>query len=160
MSLRRSIPEILRLLRAEADRTIRLHLLAALLLVVAGSLLAALAPLALKAMVDAIGAAAAGHAIASHDTLRWGVAYLLALAGARLLADVRPLLTGTAEQRLYTRLTQGFFRHLLGLPLAYLLRRRSGELLHSLDLATTGCQLVVGHTANSVRRCWSKSSPW
>jgi ABC-type multidrug transport system fused ATPase/permease subunit len=148
--VRRTLPQILRLLADEADRTIRLHLLAALLLVIAGSLLAALAPLALKAMVDAVAAATAGHGVAQHDALRWGVAYLLALAGARLLADVRPLLTGTADERLYTRLTQRFFRHLLGLPLAYLLRRRSGELLHSLDLATTGCQLVVGHTVNSV----------
>lgn len=146
MPTRRTLPEILRLLHAEADRTIRLHLTAALALVIAGGLLAALAPLALKATVDAI----AGAGSASHDALRWGAAYLLALCAARLLADVRPLLTGTADQHLYTRLTRRFFRHLLSLPLAYLLRRRSGELLHSLDLATTGCQLVVGHVVNSI----------
>jgi ABC-type multidrug transport system fused ATPase/permease subunit len=148
--VRRTLPQILRLLADEADRTIRLHLLAALLLVIAGSLLAALAPLALKAMVDAVAAATAGHGVANHDTLRWGVVYLLALAGARLLADVRPFVADTADQRLYTRLTQRFFRHLLGLPLAYLLRRRSGELLHSLDLATTGCQIVIAHIVNSI----------
>lgn len=145
MPVRRAIPDMLRLLRAEADRTIRLHLLAALLLVIVGGLLAALAPLALKAMVDALTANAGNH-----DALRWGAAYLLALCGARLLADLRPLTTGVADQRLYSRLTQRFFRHLLGLPLAYLLRRRSGELLHSLDLATTGCQLMVGHVVNSM----------
>jgi ABC-type multidrug transport system fused ATPase/permease subunit len=86
----------------------------------------------------------------SDNALRWGAAYLLALCGARLLADMRPLLSGTADQRLYTRLTRRFFRHLLSLPLAYLLRRRSGELLHSLDLATSGCQLVIGHVVNSI----------
>jgi ABC-type multidrug transport system fused ATPase/permease subunit len=150
MSVRRAFPEILRLLADDADRTIRLNLLAALLLVIAGSLLAALAPLALKAMVDALATAAASPANADPDAARWGIAYLLALTGARLLADLRPLISGTADQRLFTRLTQRFFRHLLALPLAYLLRRRSGELLHSLDLATTGCQLVVGHVVNSI----------
>jgi ABC-type multidrug transport system fused ATPase/permease subunit len=146
MPERRTLAEILRLLRAEADRTIRLHLLAALLLVIAGGLLAALAPLALKALIDAI----ADTKAINPDALRWGAAYLAALCGARLLADLRPLVSGTADQRLYTRLTQRFFSHLLSLPLAYLQRRRSGELLHSLDLATTGSQLVVGHIVNSL----------
>jgi ABC-type multidrug transport system fused ATPase/permease subunit len=150
MPLRHTLPAFLRLLHAEADRTIRLHLLAALLLVIAGGVLAALAPLALKAMVDAVAGPAPDHNAANPDALRWGAAYLLALFGARVLADIRPLVTGRADQRLYTRLTRRFFRHLLSLPLAYLLRRRSGELLHSLDLATTGCQLVIGHVVNSI----------
>jgi ABC-type multidrug transport system fused ATPase/permease subunit len=148
--MRRALPEILGLLRAETDRTIRLNLLAALLMVFAGGLLAALAPLALKGMVDAVAGTAATQGVVNHDALRWGAAYLVALCSARLLADMRPLLTCTADQRLYTRLTRRFFHHLLSLPLAYLLRRRSGELLHSLDLATTGCQLLIGHLVNSI----------
>jgi ABC-type multidrug transport system fused ATPase/permease subunit len=150
MPERRWLAEILRLLRTEADRTIRLHMLAALLLVIVSGLLGALAPLALKSMVDAVAGTARSAGMANLDALRWGVAYLLALCGARLIADVRPLVGGTADQRLYTRLTQRFFSHLLSLPQAYLQRRRSGELLHSLDLATSGSQLVVGHVVNSI----------
>jgi ABC-type transport system involved in Fe-S cluster assembly fused permease/ATPase subunit len=146
-----ALPEVLRLLRSEADRTVAWNLAAAMLLVVTGGLLAALAPLALKGMVDAV--AGAQHDVRqapSSSALVLGAAYLLAICGGRLLTELRPLLTGAAEQRLDARLTQRFFRHMLGLPLAYHLGRQTGALAHSLVLATTGCQLVIAHLVNSV----------
>ena len=123
-----------------------------MLLVVAGSLLAALAPLALKGMVDAVSAARPGASATLSDAplLLLGAAYLLALCGGRLLTELRPLLAGAAEQRLYGRLTRRFFGHMLDLPLAFHVDRGTGALAHSLVLATTGCQLVVAHLLNSI----------
>lgn len=142
---------VLRLLRAEADRRVWTCLLCSVLLVVAGGALAALSPLALKHLVDAVAVIGkgAGAADGAH-VLPYAAAYLLVLGSGRILADVRPLFGNRAEQRLQARLTQRFLDHVLRLPMAYLGRRRSGELQHSLDLADTGCQLILSHVANSL----------
>jgi ABC-type multidrug transport system fused ATPase/permease subunit len=143
--------EVLGVLASTADRSVRRHLGVALILVVAGGLLAALAPLCLKALVDAL-AEGGNHAGAApmDSPLAAAAAYLLALGGARALAELRPLVTGIADQRFHARLTQRFFAHLLDLPLSYLQQRRSGELIHALELAATGCQLVTAHSVGSV----------
>ena len=54
MSRRHALHDVWKLLLAEADRRVKVHLASALVLVATGGLLAALAPLALKAMVDAV----------------------------------------------------------------------------------------------------------
>ena len=121
------------------------------LLVVAGGLLAGLAPLALKGMIDA---ATRIPDLRDRTTpvsaLTFGAAYLLSLCGGRLLTEWRPLLIGVAEQRLYARLRRRFFGHLLELPLAFHLGRRTGALVHSLQQAISGYQVIVFHLVNSV----------
>jgi len=145
------LAEVLRLLHETTDQKIRRHLGIALLLVVSGALLSALAPLALKAMVDAVtGLSGSGSAAADRSALLAGVAYLAAVGSARVLADIRPLLIESADHRLHSRLTDRYFRHLLGLPLATLLGRRSGEWPHSLELATLGFKLIVAQAVNSL----------
>lgn len=132
--------DLARLLLAAADRGILLRLGAALLLVVAGGVLGALAPLALKQLVDALaGSSQAG----SHAPLLLGAAYLLALCGGRLLTDLRPLLVGTAEQQLHGRLSRRFFAHLLDLPMSYHVGRNTGAVAHSLSQANAGCQQLI-----------------
>jgi len=151
MSRYRELFDVWRLLRAEADRNVRTRLGLAMMVVGASGLLAALAPLALKEVIDAVaGSSQATDEALALDALAFGAAYVLALFGGRLLADVGPLLTGCAEQRLYRRLTLRSFSHLLSLPMAYLLGRRNGELVRSIDLARAGCQLVVSHAVNSI----------
>jgi ABC-type multidrug transport system fused ATPase/permease subunit len=151
MSRQHALHDVWRLLLAEADRTVRTRLGLALVLVGTGGLLAALAPLALKAMVDAVAdTSQARDQQLGMDVLTLGTAYIFALFGGRMLADVGPLLTGTADQRLYRRLTRRSFSHVLGLPMAYLLGRRQGELVRSIDLGRAGCQLVVAHAVNSI----------
>lgn len=54
------------------------------------------------------------------------------------------------DQRVQARLTRRYFDQLTRLPLGYLLKRHGGELLHSLELAAIGSQLVLSHMANSV----------
>lgn len=150
MSSTGTLRDIARLLFAEADTSVRRRFIVALALVVAGGLLAALAPLALKGLVDAVAGAQAAPQALTASAVSFGVAYLLALCGGRLFAEVRPLIDGTAEQRLYARLSRRFFRHLLDLPLAYHLSRRTGALVHTLSQAMLGCELLVLHVINSI----------
>ncbi|MES2956712.1 MAG: ABC transporter ATP-binding protein [Pseudomonadota bacterium] len=142
--------DIVRLLYAEADTTVKRRFAVALLLVVAGALLAALAPLALKGLVDAVADGQAAPRAWTASAAAFGAAYLLSICGARLLAEIRPLAYGTAEQRLYSRLARRFTQHLFKLCLEFHLSRRTGALVHTLSQAMAGCQLLVLHAVNSV----------
>ena len=147
----RDIKQVARLLRSEADREILLLGLVTVLICIASGALGALSPLALKSVVDTLSLSQrTGTAIPWSPALPVGMAYLLLLLFGRVLSDLRPLLSGTINQRLNSRLTQRFFDHVLRLPLGYLLKRRSGELLHSLDLASGGAQMIVAHLAGSL----------
>jgi ABC-type transport system involved in Fe-S cluster assembly fused permease/ATPase subunit len=150
MSSLSTLRSILRLLNAEADATVKRKFAVALALVVAGGLLAALAPLALKGLIDGVaGAQETSQALTVSATVL-GAAYLLALCCGRLLTEIRPLVYGSAEQRLYARLSRRFFRHLLDLRLDFHLSRRTGALVHTLSQAMMGCQLLVVHVINSI----------
>jgi ATP-binding cassette subfamily B protein len=127
------------LLRRECDLGFLRSLLAALLVGMAGSLLAGLAPLALKALIDAMASRPALGAV----TLGPGAAYLGALTGARLMNELRPLWSARAEQRLQARLTERLFAHALALPLALHRARRPGELVHTVHQAAAGVQLIL-----------------
>ena len=146
-----SIGQAARLLHAEADRRILAHGFATVLVVIAGGAIAALTPLALKSLVDAVAAPQPETMTSGWPAaLSCGLGYLLLLLAGRGLADLRPLLSGAVHQRLHGRLARRFFDHVLRLPLGYLLKRRSGELQHSLDLASAGAQLLVTHLAGSL----------
>ncbi len=141
----------MRLLRDETDRRILLHGIGTVLVVIAGGALAALSPLALKALVDAVATSRQiGDPGRWPSALPYGAAYLLLLLAGRVMTDLRPLLSGAINQRLHSRLTRRFFDHVLRLPMGYLLKRRIGELQHSLDLASAGAQLMVSHLAGSL----------
>ena len=110
----RDIGRVLRLLRAEADRRVVSHGLATALVVVASGALAALAPLVLKSLVDAVAGPSPTRMLGEWpSTVPYGVAYLLLLFAGRVLMDIRPLLSGAIQQRLHSRLTQRFFEHVL-----------------------------------------------
>ena len=146
-----AIREVLGLLRSQADTGVKWRLAGALLLVTSGGLLAGLAPLALKAMVDTLAADQnADPATQSHSAVAYGAAYLAALCCGRLMTEIRPLVSGTAEQRLQSGLRQRFFDHVLDLRLAFHLERRSGVLLHTLHQSTAACQLILTHLVSSI----------
>ena len=145
------IMQVVRLLRSVADRRIVCLAAATVLVVITSGGLAALTPLALKSLVDAL--AASQHARAPTPwppVSRPVAAYLLLLLAGRVLEDLRPLLNATINQRLHSRITQRFFDHVLRLPMSYLLGRRSGELLHSMDLASAGAQSMTSHLAGNL----------
>ena len=120
----------------------------------AGGVLAGMAPLVLKQMIDT--ASGGGSAQAPHTTLTglgiagFGIAYLLCLSIGRLVTEIRPLLIGTVEQGLYAGLRLRYFKHLLDLPLSFHLARRSGALGHSLLQAVSGYQIILSSLANGV----------
>ncbi|MFG6490043.1 ABC transporter ATP-binding protein [Roseateles sp. BYS78W] len=139
------------IISAQADRTLLLSLGITVLLVGLSGALAAASPLALKHLIDAAAATApTGSLDTAGEVLRNGAVYLMVLAGGRVAADVRPLVIGKIEQTVAAGLRQRFFEHLLRLPMAYLIHRRSGEVQHSVDLATAGSQLIISHVANSL----------
>jgi ABC-type multidrug transport system fused ATPase/permease subunit len=157
MDWTRDLSAALGILCRGAGRYVAWRLSITAVLVVAGGLLAGVAPLALKEMVDvASGATAPGPTGASAwwppltGSMAWAIAYLGTLCGARLLAELRPPLMGAAEQRLYARLKRRYVRHLLALPLSFHLGRQSGTVADSLQQAITGYQLIVYHLVNSV----------
>ncbi len=147
----REIKQLMHLLRSEADRQVLSRGLGTVLIVIASGALAALSPLVLKSLVDAVAVSQQARSVDRWPSaLPCGVAYLLLLLAGRALADLRPLLSGKINQRLHSRLAQRFFDHVLHLPMGYLLGRRSGELQHSLDLASAGAQLMISHLAGSL----------
>lgn len=150
-SRRHELRQVAQLLHSIADRRMRLLAVVTAMAVIAAGALAAITPLALKSLVDAVSLLQRSGSIGPvTSTLSAGIAYLTLLLAGRMLADVRPLLNGTINQRLHSRLGQRFFDHVLRLPMDYLLARKSGELLHSLDLASAGIQLIATHLVGSL----------
>ena len=148
----RNLGQAARLLHSEADGRVLSHGVATVAAVIAAGSIAALTPLALKSLIDAVAAPPppAGTTNRWATALPCGLAYLLLLLAGRVLADLRPLLSGAIQHRLRGRLARRFFGHVLRLPLAVLLRRKGGELQHCLDLATAGAQLLVNHLVGSL----------
>jgi len=132
------------LLRA-SDRPVRLRIVAAVLLGVAGTGIGALAPLYLKYVVDAIEA---GKPSASTAILV--AAYLSALLTGRLAGQGQAYLFATGEQRLQQRLSAGNFRHILSLPMSFHLDRRAGWIWQANATALHGARLVLLHLTTTL----------
>ncbi len=116
----------------------------ALLLVISGALLAALTPLALKWLVDTVGAPGSPASENLPPSPAILVAcYVAAVCGSRVLTELRGLAASAAEQKIGASLNRRFFGHLLALPLAFHLERRTGAVIHGLYQATAGCQLII-----------------
>ncbi|MBE0546687.1 MAG: ABC transporter ATP-binding protein [Rubrivivax sp.] len=142
----------MRLLRTAADRTVIRRLSLALVLIATGSLLSGLAPLALKELVDSALPAGGSEQSPGHlqRSVLLAAGYVGALAAVRVLAELRLLLVGGAEQRLSANLTRHGFERLLRLPLSRHLDQRTGALVQSLDNASAGCQMLVSQLAGGV----------
>lgn len=143
MTTATSTAAVLRLLLSEADLDIKARLTVASAVTVLGGLLAALAPLALKSLVDTLDAADTQEPAVGSRLMAFACAYVAALYAGRLLVELRPLLLGTAEQRLQARLSHRFFGHALALPASFHLDRQSGALAHAVSQGSAACQLVM-----------------
>lgn len=145
-----TLREAIALLTATAGRSLRWRFVLASGLVVAAAATTALAPVALKGLVDALTVPGGASSAASGHIAWCGSVYLLALGAARVLQELRPVLMGAAEQRLHAALTERFFGHLLALPLAFHTQRSPSEMGHHLQQAVVGCQLMVTHLTSSL----------
>ena len=137
-----------RLLLAETDSFAMRRLAIAVLLMLAGSLLAAATPVIFKAVLDAFGAV-------HKDSLSFGlpllmIAYVLSLWLARCLNELRWLVHGRAEQRFIRRLSGRVFAHLLALPLRFHLDQKTGALSRTFANGILGYRILLDHTVFSV----------
>ncbi len=141
----------LRLLFTGCSRSQIFPLLAANFLAVAGGLLAGVAPLALKGMIDGATAQSvpADQTPAANQLLGFSLAYLLCLCGARLCTDLRPWMLSSAEQGLYAHLRQRFFRHVLALPLSAHLHAQGDAKVQILQQAVSAYQVILFNLAGS-----------
>lgn len=147
----REIRDVVHLLRRETDRLFVAQGLGMFVAVIASGAVAALTPFALKSVVDGVPLLRQPDIRSQWvSAVPYGVSYLMLLLAGRLLADLRPFLSATINHRLHSRLTIRFLDHVLRLPTGYLVKRRRGELLHSLELGSAGAQLIVGHLLGSV----------
>lgn len=119
------------------------------LFVIVGGLIASLAPLALKDLVDRFSTNGVGSASAT--SLGALVAlYVGALATQRLFEQIQTYLYARAEQRLVRNFSGGAYAHILTLPLAVHLERRSGALAQALSQGVLGLRLIATHLALSI----------
>jgi ABC-type transport system involved in Fe-S cluster assembly fused permease/ATPase subunit len=135
------VSEIISILWRDADRFVRKRLAAVVLLVVAASVLTALAPLVLKWLVD-------GFAGQRRDALSPSIlvgAYVLSQFLARTAGEVRGLVYARAERRMFRVLSGRLFAHIVRLPLRFHLDRKTGAVGQALENGLTGYQLILHH---------------
>ncbi len=134
------IREILALLGREATPFVRARLAGVLLLVVAGAILTALGPVALKLLVD--GFTGHGHGGAAFPLLLVAL-YALSQWLARIAGEIRGLIYRRIQRRMFRTLSERLFAHLMHLPLRFHLDRHTGGVSETLTNGLEGLQLVL-----------------
>lgn len=142
----------LRVLFIGMGRAMAGRLIAANVLALTGGVLAGLAPLALKQMIDLAGKVPgpSGTLTDLSGFAGYALAYLLCLGIGRIVAEGRPLLVSTAEQGLYAKLRVRYLEKLLALPLGFHLGSQTGTLSQSLQQAIAGYQLILSSVVNGL----------
>ena len=134
--------ELLRLVGSDATTFVKLRLTATLALVVVASILTALGPVALKALVDGFAGNAPGLSFAPLTLI--GL-YVLSQWLVRVTGEIRGLVYARAERRLFRRLSERLFAHLMRLPLKFHLERQTGAVAQILENGLQGYQLILHH---------------
>lgn len=131
-----------------AGRTGRRLLAAAFLLMLGSSIIAALSPLLLKLLVEAVESNR--DDVANFALLFLVVTYGVAHFFSRSLAEVRGMALGRADQRMSRRLSDQCFQHAMALPLRYHLERETGALVQTLSNGLIGYRVIMLHLINSL----------
>lgn len=139
----------------EADGFIKRRLFLTLLLVLGTAAFAALAPIALKYAVDGFKRGegpgprpelSALGAVAQLETVVPAVLILVYVGSlwlSRSLGEVRWFFFGTADQRLHRRLSRRLLSHIIDLPLAFHLDRKTGALNQTLVQGLAGYRILI-----------------
>ncbi len=136
----RAVRDVTGLVWQGATRYVKVRLVAVLCLLVGGSALTALAPVALKRAVDAL--AYSGRA-APASALGWIGLYVAGQGLARSLGQIRGLVYARAERRMLRSLSERLFAHVMSLPLRFHLDRRTGAIGQTLDNGLQGYRLFL-----------------
>lgn len=132
--------EALRLFWSAADNFTKWRLLLVLALVGAGGFLAALAPLALKMVVDSLSGDENKAYVAPLSFL------LLYVAGQylwRCSNELRQMMHGHADARLRRRMGHRLFAHLVRMPMRFHLEHKTGALGEIAEQGLRGAQTVL-----------------
>jgi ABC-type transport system involved in Fe-S cluster assembly fused permease/ATPase subunit len=139
--------EISTLVWREASRFVKVRLVLALVLLVGVAVITALAPVALKLVVDAFTA----KPDAAEPSILWLVfLYVLSQWAARGLSELRAYVDAQANRRMYRLLSDRLFAHVMDLPLRFHLERRTGALNETLTNGLYGYQMVLQQTVYTV----------
>ena len=137
---------VLRLLRGEMTPFVRIRLAEVLLLVMLGAVMSALAPLALKWIVD--GLVGQGRIPLSAGILIGLYAFSQWLA--RASTEIRALRFARAERRILRTMSERMFAHVLHLPLRFHLGRQTGALSQTIDNGLEGVRMILHHLVFTV----------
>jgi ATP-binding cassette subfamily B protein len=140
---RRTLWEALHVFWSSADGYAKRRLLLALFLVAGSALLAALAPIALKLVVDAL--AGGPQSQASLATAGFVLLYVLGQFLSRVLNELRMLVFGQGEQRVRRRIGARLFEHLVRLPMRLHLERKTGTIGETVEQGLHGYQMLLTH---------------
>lgn len=137
----------------EADTFIKKRLVLTLLLVMGTAAFAALAPIALKYAVDNLsgrpGEVDAEMGVALGPTILLLI-YIAALWISRSFGEARWFLFGTADQRLHRHLSRRLLAHVIDLPMAFHLDRKTGALNQTLVQGLAGYRILLNHLVFTV----------
>ena len=134
------------LLRGEVTPYVALRLTEVLLLVLFGAAMNALAPLALKWIIDGLSGQGrvplgAGVLVGLYAVSQWL---------GRSSAELRTLRYARAERRVLRTLNERLFAHVLRLPLRYHLTRQTGAVSQTIDNGLEGVRLILHHLVFTV----------
>lgn len=144
-----TLREALHLFWSVADQFAKGRLLLALVTVALGALLAALSPIALKLVVDALG----GNGAATYVLFTPLTLVLLYVVGQYLFrcsSELRTMLHGHAEQRIRRHVSRRLFEHLVRMPLRFHLERKVGALGETVEQGLRGYELLLQHLVYTV----------
>lgn len=153
----------LSLVRGQADRFVVGRLTVALLLVFVSAALAALAPIALKFAIDALGTgnpkaidlpALSGAGLITTSIILGPVMlvgiYLACLWASRSFGELRWFLYGTADRRLQRGLSRKLLDHIIKLPMNFHLNRSTGGINQTLVQGLSGYSIILNHAIFTV----------
>ncbi len=147
-----------RLTRAEADGIVKRRLCLTLLLVFGMTAFAALAPVVFKILIDNLAAPQKGQGttivfrqvnitVAPAFLL---LAYLFSHWLSRSFSEIRFYVFSIADQRLQRRLSRRLFTHVMNLPFAFHLNRKTGALNQTLINGLSGFSIILQHVIFSL----------
>ncbi|HLZ64798.1 MAG TPA: ABC transporter ATP-binding protein/permease [Aliidongia sp.] len=131
------------LLWPAGEAGLRLRVLAAFALIVAGKLVTVTIPLIYKQAVDALSGSAGPIVLVPVALI---IFYGLARIGAQATGELRELVFAKVAQRAIRRVALQVFEHLHALSLRFHLERQTGGLSRSIERGTTGIEYLLSFT--------------
>lgn len=144
-----TLREALKIYWSAADSYAKWRLLLALVLVASGALLAALTPIALKLVIDAL--ARNPNSPASYlPPLALVALYVAGQYCWRCSTELRTMLHGHAEQRVRRKIGLRLFDHLIRLPMRFHLERKTGAMGQIAEQGLRGYDLLLTHLVYTI----------